>query len=135
MPTAPANTWASAASPCRSCRFGSDSVGRRSYRRVRPPLYGCPVMAAQLWPPCAPTPTGDSAALGLDRRSRFFTVPAVGTAPFTDQWVMDRIRLRGGRPLDGSIARSEEHTSELQSLMPNSYAVFCLKTKTYYSTT
>src|SRR3546814_4935501 len=23
--------------------------------------------------------------------------------------------------------RSEEHTSELQSLMPNSYAVFCLK--------
>src|SRR3546814_9894231 len=25
--------------------------------------------------------------------------------------------------------RSEEHTSELQSLMPNSYAVFCLKKK------
>src|SRR3546814_1835447 len=25
--------------------------------------------------------------------------------------------------------RSEEHTSELQSLMPSSYAVFCLKTK------
>src|SRR3546814_6515556 len=25
-------------------------------------------------------------------------------------------------------ARSEEHTSELQSLMRNSYAVFCLKT-------
>src|SRR3546814_4850255 len=25
--------------------------------------------------------------------------------------------------------RSEEHTSELQSLMRNSYAVFCLKTK------
>src|SRR3546814_6334208 len=28
------------------------------------------------------------------------------------------------------IMRSEEHTSELQSLMRNSYAVFCLKTKT-----
>src|SRR3546814_5588470 len=28
-------------------------------------------------------------------------------------------------------ARSEEHTSELQSLMSNSYAVFCLKKKTY----
>src|SRR3546814_5707164 len=27
-------------------------------------------------------------------------------------------------------ARSEAHTSELQSLMRNSYAVFCLKTKT-----
>src|SRR3546814_2783665 len=31
---------------------------------------------------------------------------------------------------DQSIVRSEEHTSELQSLMRNSYAVFCLKTKT-----
>src|SRR3546814_7747243 len=30
----------------------------------------------------------------------------------------------------GSCARSEEHTSELQSLMRISYAVFCLKKKT-----
>src|SRR3546814_4932383 len=29
----------------------------------------------------------------------------------------------------GRDERSEEHTSELQSLMRNSYAVFCLKTK------
>src|SRR3546814_8381665 len=29
----------------------------------------------------------------------------------------------------GGRARSEEHTSELQSLMRNSYAVFCLKKK------
>src|SRR3546814_9306002 len=29
----------------------------------------------------------------------------------------------------GQQARSEEHTSELQSLMRNSYAVFCLKKK------
>src|SRR3546814_5045513 len=28
------------------------------------------------------------------------------------------------------LVRSEEHTSELQSLMRNSYAVFCLKKKT-----
>src|SRR3546814_2957399 len=28
------------------------------------------------------------------------------------------------------MMRSEEHTSELQSLMRNSYAVFCLKKKT-----
>src|SRR3546814_5338978 len=31
---------------------------------------------------------------------------------------------------DASTARSEEHTSELQSLMRISYAVFCLKKKT-----
>src|SRR3546814_4899474 len=35
--------------------------------------------------------------------------------------------LPKGRPL---LIRSEEHTSELQSLMRISYAVFCLKKKT-----
>src|SRR3546814_3570500 len=39
----------------------------------------------------------------------------------------------GGRELGDALAddhgRSEEHTSELQSLMRNSYAVFCLKKK------
>src|SRR3546814_2311425 len=34
-----------------------------------------------------------------------------------------------GRPITPRILRSEEHTSELQSLMPISYAVFCLKQK------
>src|SRR3546814_8709532 len=29
----------------------------------------------------------------------------------------------------GEVVRSEEHTSELQSLMRSSYAVFCLKKK------
>src|SRR3546814_8992264 len=32
--------------------------------------------------------------------------------------------------LTQSVVRSEEHTSELQSLMRRSYAVFCLKKKT-----
>src|SRR3546814_4634310 len=35
---------------------------------------------------------------------------------------------RGGR-VGFADGRSEEHTSELQSLMRSSYAVFCLKTK------
>src|SRR3546814_1602111 len=35
------------------------------------------------------------------------------------------VDLQRGRP----AARSEEHTSELQSLMRTSYAVFCLKKK------
>src|SRR3546814_7346328 len=39
---------------------------------------------------------------------------------------MSIIGLGGTR----SVKRSEEHTSELQSLMRISYAVFCLKTKT-----
>src|SRR3546814_10617507 len=48
---------------------------------------------------------------------------------------MDRVeatcRLRGGI----KHSRSEEHTSELQSLMRISYAVFCLKKKKRLTTT
>src|SRR3546814_1622507 len=34
---------------------------------------------------------------------------------------------------EGASARSEEHTSELQSLMRSSYAVFCLKKKNLHT--
>src|SRR3546814_1064702 len=44
-----------------------------------------------------------------------------------------QIHLRFPRP--GVPHRSEEHTSELQSLMRISYAVFCLKKKTQTSYT
>src|SRR3546814_2194838 len=38
--------------------------------------------------------------------------------------------LKGGKIRNACSRRSEEHTSELQSLMRTSYAVFCLKKKT-----
>src|SRR3546814_1352326 len=38
-----------------------------------------------------------------------------------------RFRLYRRRRPGGAVGRSEEHTSELQSLMRISYAVFCLK--------
>src|SRR3546814_3186553 len=37
--------------------------------------------------------------------------------------------LELARPADALVGRSEDHTSEVQSLMRNSYAVFCLKKK------
>src|SRR3546814_16376855 len=43
-------------------------------------------------------------------------------------WNADTTRMTAGLHAD---FRSEEHTSELQSLMRISYAVFCLKKKTY----
>src|SRR3546814_6386005 len=52
------------------------------------------------------------------RQGRFRTLVACGLG---DQW----LRHVHGRP----CPRSEEHTSELQSLMRISYAVFCLKKK------
>src|SRR3546814_10875345 len=42
--------------------------------------------------------------------------------------VRERVRASSGI----SLRRSEEHTSELQSLMRTSYAVFCLKKKNIY---
>src|SRR3546814_9274626 len=51
--------------------------------------------------------------------------PAPAPAPETGwPYSAQQFRDRGWR------LRSEEHTSELQSLMRNSYAVFCLKKKT-----
>src|SRR3546814_2305641 len=49
-------------------------------------------------------------------------------------WALDTLRAAAGQPdaaADTIAHRSEEHTSELQSLMRISYAVFCLITKTY----
>src|SRR3546814_4543595 len=42
--------------------------------------------------------------------------------------------LKYGRGVPVEVERSEEHTSELQSLMRISYAVFCLKQKTSTTT-
>src|SRR3546814_4857728 len=43
-----------------------------------------------------------------------------------------RASLSRRRERGWGVGRSEEHTSELQSLMRISYAVFCLKKKKYY---
>src|SRR3546814_8070024 len=60
--------------------------------------------------------------------------------------LLQRVRQKTGRGFFDKIARgrrawdelldkrSEEHTSELQSLMRISYAVFCLKKKTQHAT-
>src|SRR3546814_8119651 len=46
-----------------------------------------------------------------------------------------RMRFRSIFAFEYRLPRSEEHTSELQSLMRISYAVFCLKKKTQSHTT
>src|SRR3546814_953354 len=43
--------------------------------------------------------------------------------------IAEALRLAEERSRAAATARSEEHTSELQSLMRISYAVFCLKKK------
>src|SRR3546814_2087458 len=67
-------------------------------------------------------------ALGQDVEMEFRRMLAVlrNVRQHSDNWALGRHRV-----LDIAVAptRSEEHTSELQSLMRISYAVFCLKKK------
>src|SRR3546814_1438583 len=79
------------------------------------------------------TRSGPMGPLGRSPRSRWsITVlqpPAVqrmGSAHVPRESNSDRGHFRGHRH---GTSRSEEHTSELQSLMRISYAVFCLKKK------
>src|SRR3546814_7316676 len=66
-----------------------------------------------------PRPVGRGATIAPGRRSR--RSPPSRPRP--------RRPVEGPQPAAGGHARSEEHTSELQSLMRISYAVFCLKQK------
>src|SRR3546814_6948844 len=78
----------------------------------------------------------DRLSKGLDRG---FFIPE---PPFHDGQASERFRIIGAqvhrlleliarsREIRMDESRSEEHTSELQSLMRISYAVFCLKKKT-----
>src|SRR3546814_2746626 len=62
----------------------------------------------------------------IDRPRRSLGLRAKSLMPLAT-WMTARWSVDGG-PI--RAARSEEHTSELQSLMRISYAVFCLKKKT-----
>src|SRR3546814_737663 len=67
-------------------------------------------------------------------------IPAIGSGPLCrtrlgnlQRSSLESLHKRTGRLL-GTLQRSEEHTSALQSLMRNANAVFCLKNKKYKST-
>src|SRR3546814_5570268 len=66
---------------------------------------------------------GEAQRTMLDRLS-------AGVAQFTPERTLAFCNLPFRRLFAMRNERSEEHTSELQSLMRISYAVFCLKTKT-----
>src|SRR3546814_6416975 len=73
-------------------------------------------------PPLAPAP---------DRRLACRTAPGAATMMNHASHVSTSAYRHIGR---NKARRSEEHTSELQSLMRISYAVFCLKKKTKHNT-
>src|SRR3546814_2162848 len=66
------------------------------------------------------------------RLSSLIAKPGMARLPaLTSFWPWSRSHAFNA---SGWACRSEEHTSELHSLMRISYAVFCLKKKTNYST-
>src|SRR3546814_9259665 len=77
--------------------------------------------------------------IGFGRVTHIFLDPEIGHPAIE----MERRAHADGRQVGRAVAagahliqrRSEEHTSELQSLMRNSYAVFCLKKKKHNTTT
>src|SRR3546814_8980578 len=73
-----------------------------------------------------PYKLGDQAPVGAP-----LVVMLVGDAPHARVYVPEPLRagVAVGQRARVFVGRSEEHTSELQSLMRISYAVFCLKKK------
>src|SRR3546814_6708871 len=100
-----------------------------------------PLSIRRLPKKCTTSPNRTLQLPSFGRRPR--TRRGHGAASGGDDDAGDRDPLRRAQPLAeaeetrerGGRRRSEEHTSELQSLMHISYAVFCLKTKTKHQTT
>src|SRR3546814_7527790 len=63
----------------------------------------------------------------VGKASREVAVPAIDISNHSGETNRDSFQQASARSLRRDTARSEEHTSELQSLMRLSYAVFCLK--------
>src|SRR3546814_8686844 len=88
----------------------------------------------------------DSGKLGVDRKTEHAKYPVQTCALYGQVGIAahqpGHLLVAPGGGLDGPFGnvqpgqdRSEEHTSELQSLLRISYAVFCLHKKNYNNTT
>src|SRR3546814_9459122 len=79
--------------------------------------------------PCDPVQPAEPGN-GQCRRPPCLAAALTIRQPGSEARLAGRSRTAPHRPHPLRPARSEEHTSELQSLMRISYAVFCLKTTT-----
>src|SRR3546814_7646666 len=87
--------------------------------------------AAGLNPPAKPAIIENFFLQGVSRGVAVIKTPAGMTEVKEGTSIPGVGEVRSIRRADGEwvVVRSEEHTSELQSLMRTSYAVFCLKKK------
>src|SRR3546814_5477063 len=114
-------------------RFRSNEIARCSSKFLLDRLYRQPSRQHRV---VAQIQTLDEHRRGL------FRIPIAGCLSHKDRsrgrtclqpiprsWSRAHEQFKGSVCFDLNAARSEEHTSELQSLMRISYAVFCLKKK------
>src|SRR3546814_4351009 len=90
---------------------------------IHPRTANCAAKAWHCPRPCAMMQAGCFQHNGATEKSKH-----LATLHYTTPWTSRRPSWLTPK------RRSEEHTSELQSLMRSSYAVFCLKKKQYYTT-
>src|SRR3546814_8082683 len=90
---------------------------RESYARIEP--------LAMLWS----LGKDSNVMIWLARKAFFGHVPFPVMHVDTGKKFKEMYEFRDRYAAEWELDRSEEHTSELQSLMRNSYAVFCLKKK------
>src|SRR3546814_7629177 len=96
--------------------------GGGDFYRVQQAVKAVPVLIRALLEVAAKY--GESEYLAVLRE----TDDAIATSTLNGTWYFRRTLAVTAYRIDGDrAARSEEHTSELQSLMRSSYAVFCLK--------
>src|SRR3546814_1240358 len=110
------------------CRYG---VSLRP-APTSPPRIASTSLRLGAWAPLLEQTTAAVAAA----KRRWVSSPA---SPAVSMLAMKPPRQASPAPtvsatMTANDGRSEEHTSELQSLMRNSYAVFCLKKKTTHNT-
>src|SRR3546814_1354926 len=95
------------------------------------PLHATVSALALFVQACAPATTGPSTLSAHPPRPADLARPgkAATEKKATPEPEVRATIMRGDQQFPAAATRSEEHTSELQSLMRSSYAVFCLKNK------
>src|SRR3546814_6215576 len=95
----------------------ASTTANGKHSKIVPSLEGVPVSTARTDIDVVVTEQGVASLRGLDLEARRRALIGVAHPAFRE--MLER----------AAMERSEEHTSELQSLMRISYAVFCLKKK------
>src|SRR3546814_4485193 len=117
----------------------SDLMHRRLFLSASSAVVaGVALAAAFTVMPAAAQSRKETLVVLVENGPNSMDIHGVGTSfrSYVAAWSMyDRLVTFGRKKLADGTLRSEEHTSELQSLMRTAYALFCLKKKKQHNRT